>query len=101
MKTLIAEDSLAARKLLETFLLEVGTCDVTVNGREAIDAFLQAIEAGEPARPVTYEFEWTDVWNSLTERVGTEGRSRSLRSFWGDTPMPPPGNIRRDYSFLA
>jgi hypothetical protein len=32
-----------------------------------------AIEADEPAGPVGYEFEWTDVWNSLTERVGAEG----------------------------
>ena len=38
-----------------------------------LKAMASAIEAGEPARPVTYEFEWTDVWNSLTERVGTEG----------------------------
>ncbi len=65
MKSLIAEDSLAARKLLETFLLEVGTCDVTVNGREAIDAFLQAIEAGEP-----YDLVCLDIM--MPEKTGHE-----------------------------
>jgi len=38
-----------------------------------LKAMASAIEAGEPAGPVTYQFEWTDVWNSLTERVGAEG----------------------------
>jgi len=38
-----------------------------------LKAMASAIEADEPAGPVGYEFEWTDVWNSLTERVGAEG----------------------------
>lgn len=48
MKILIAEDDLASRKFLFKFLSGFGECDLTVDGLEALDAFLMAIQDGEP-----------------------------------------------------
>lgn len=48
MRILIAEDDFASRKVLLKFLSEYGECDVTVDGMEAIDAFLMALEEGQP-----------------------------------------------------
>ena len=48
MKILIAEDDFASRKFMLRFLSKYGECDVTVDGMEAVDAFLMAMEDGEP-----------------------------------------------------
>lgn len=48
MKILIAEDDLSSRKFLHKFLASYGNCDLTVDGLEALDAFLMAEEDGEP-----------------------------------------------------
>ena len=47
MKILIAEDDFASRKFMLRFLQKYGECDITVDGMEAVDAFLIALEAGE------------------------------------------------------
>lgn len=48
MKILLAEDDFATRKFMNDFLSKYGECDVTVDGMEAVDAFMMALEAGEP-----------------------------------------------------
>ena len=48
MRILIAEDDIASRKVILKFLSEYGECDVTVDGMEAIDAFMMALEDGDP-----------------------------------------------------
>lgn len=48
MRILIAEDDFASRKVLLKFLSVYGECDVTVDGMEAIDAFLMALEEDAP-----------------------------------------------------
>ena len=48
MKMLVAEDDFATRKLMVSFLSKYGECDVTVDGMEAVDAFMMALEDGEP-----------------------------------------------------
>lgn len=47
MKILIAEDDFASRKFMLRFLPKFGECDVTVDGMEAVDAFMMALEANE------------------------------------------------------
>ena len=47
MRILIAEDDFASRKFMLRFLSQYGECDVTVDGMEAVDAFLMALEADE------------------------------------------------------
>lgn len=71
-----AEDSGVGVQQLKEFQNWLAAGRVDAKREDAVamlKAMASAIEAGEPARPVTYEFEWTDVWNSLTERVETEG----------------------------
>lgn len=48
MKILIAEDDLASRMFMKKYLGSFGTCDVAVNGIEAIDSATEAIMKNEP-----------------------------------------------------
>lgn len=48
MKTLIVEDDFVSRRILQSILSPYGTCDIAVNGREALMAFLMAWDEGEP-----------------------------------------------------
>lgn len=48
MKILIVEDDFASRKFILNFLKDYGDCDVTVDGMEAIDAFMMALEDEVP-----------------------------------------------------
>ena len=48
MKVLIAEDDFASRKFMLRFFEKYGECDVTVDGKEAVEAYRMAIECGEP-----------------------------------------------------
>jgi two-component system chemotaxis response regulator CheY len=42
MKCLVAEDDATNRKLLQTFLLQYGQCDIAVDGEEAVNAVRRA-----------------------------------------------------------
>lgn len=48
MKILLAEDDFASRKFMANYLEKYGECDITVDGEEAVDAFLMALEDNEP-----------------------------------------------------
>lgn len=48
MKILLAEDDFATRKFMAEFLSKYGECDVTVDGMEAVDAFMMALEDEAP-----------------------------------------------------
>ncbi len=48
MKILLAVDDFATRKFMVSFLSKYGECDVTVDGMEAVDAFMMALEDDEP-----------------------------------------------------
>ena len=48
MRILIAEDDLASRKYLNKILSQYGDCDLTVNGIEAVEAFLTSWDLGDP-----------------------------------------------------
>ncbi len=48
MKILLAEDDFVTRKFMADFLSKYGECDVTVDGMEAVDAYMMALEDGEP-----------------------------------------------------
>lgn len=48
MKILIAEDDMASRRFMFKLLSSYGECDLTVDGIEAIDAFLLALNEGAP-----------------------------------------------------
>lgn len=44
MRILIVEDDLASRKFLYKFLSKYGDCDITVDGMEAIEAFIMSVD---------------------------------------------------------
>ncbi len=48
MRTLLAEDDFASRKFMEKYLSQYGECDVTVDGEEAVNAYMIAMEDGNP-----------------------------------------------------
>ena len=48
MRILLAEDDFVTRKFMTGFLSKYGECDVTVDGMEAVDAFMMALEEGNP-----------------------------------------------------
>lgn len=48
MKTLLAEDDFASRKFMDKHLSQYGECDVTVDGEEAVGAFMMALEDEQP-----------------------------------------------------
>ncbi|WP_031481965.1 response regulator [Maridesulfovibrio frigidus] len=48
MRALIAEDEFVGRKLMSTFLSPLFEIDITVNGKEALEAFKIAFEEGKP-----------------------------------------------------
>ena len=48
MRILLAEDDFVTRKFMVNFLSKYGECDVTVDGMEAVDAFMMALEDDEP-----------------------------------------------------
>ncbi len=48
MRTLIVDDDLVARKLMQKFLSQYGETEVAVDGLEALDLFLTALQSGKP-----------------------------------------------------
>ena len=48
MRILIAEDDFVCRKFLYKFLSTYGDCDITIDGIEAIDAYMMALEEERP-----------------------------------------------------
>jgi two-component system, chemotaxis family, chemotaxis protein CheY len=48
MKILIAEDDPATQKLMQRYLSSQGTCTLAVNGQEAVDAFMEALNQKKP-----------------------------------------------------
>ncbi|MBP2646220.1 MAG: hisitidine kinase [Firmicutes bacterium] len=48
MRILIAEDDFSSRKFLYKILSHYGECDLTVDGLEALDAFLLALKEKKP-----------------------------------------------------
>lgn len=48
MKILVVEDDFASRKFMINYMKKYGECDGTVDGAEAVEAYMMAVEAEEP-----------------------------------------------------
>ena len=57
MKTLIAEDDLTSRLLLEGFVKSYGPCQIALNGKEAVEAVRVALKAGEYYQLICLDIE--------------------------------------------
>ncbi len=73
MKILIVEDDFTIRKLMQVYLKAHADCDIAVNGKEAVQAFCDALDAGQP-----YDLVCLDV--SMPEMDGQEAL-REIRTF--------------------
>ncbi len=78
MRILLAEDDFVTRKFMNNFLSKYGECDVTVDGKEAVEAFEMAIEEGEPydlvcldiMMPVMDGYQALQGMRDIEERLG-------------------------------
>ncbi|OFX18717.1 MAG: hypothetical protein A2V77_01205 [Anaeromyxobacter sp. RBG_16_69_14] len=61
LHTLIAEDELTSRKVLNAFLAPLGTCDIATNGREAVETFAAAMKRATPYDLVCLDITMPDM----------------------------------------
>ena len=81
MKILLAEDDFITRKFMSSFLSKYGECDVTVDGMEAVDAFMMALESGEP-----YDLVCLDIMMPVMDGYQALVGIRNLEKEQGITP---------------
>ncbi|MBF0582901.1 MAG: response regulator [Magnetococcales bacterium] len=61
MRILIVDDEQFNRLLLQQILKDLGDCDLTVDGREAVEAFILAHEEGNPYHLVLLDIMMPDM----------------------------------------
>ncbi|MDA3845541.1 MAG: response regulator [Vallitaleaceae bacterium] len=61
MRILIAEDEMISRKFIYKFLSKYGECDLTIDGGEAIDAYMLALDEEEPYDLVCLDIMMPDI----------------------------------------
>ncbi len=84
MKILIVEDDYASRKFMMNFMTAYGECDVTVDGMEAVDAFMMALEEDDPydlicldvMMPVMDGYQVLKTIRDMEKQRGIEGDDR-------------------------
>jgi two-component system chemotaxis response regulator CheY len=84
LRTLLAEDDLSCRLLLQTFLSRYGECDVAVNGKEAVDAFRIAMEQGHPYDMVCMDILMPEMsGREAVRRIRAMEETRGIQSTSG------------------
>lgn len=81
MKILIAEDDSVGRKFLLKFLSQYGECDLTIDGLEALDAYLLAYKEKAP-----YDLVCLDIMMPKVDGVRVLKTIRSLEKENGVAP---------------
>ena len=82
MKILLAEDDFVTRKFMVGLLSKYGECDVTVDGMEAVDAFMMALEDGEP-----YDLVCLDIMMPVMDGYEATAVIRGLEREDADIPI--------------
>jgi two-component system, chemotaxis family, chemotaxis protein CheY len=86
MKTLIVEDDFTSRLLLQTLLSPYGECHVAVNGREAVDAFLAAKDAGGK-----YDLICMDI---MMPEMDGQAALKEIRALEETAGILPPAGVK-------
>lgn len=81
MRILLAEDDFVTRKFMMNFLSKYGDCDVTVDGMEAVDAFMIALEEDDP-----YDLVCLDIMMPVMDGYQALIGIRNLEKEKGITP---------------
>jgi two-component system chemotaxis response regulator CheY len=81
MRILIAEDDEVSRKFLFKFLSKYGECDLTVDGLEALDAFLLAVNEENP-----YDLVCLDIMMPKVDGVKVLKSIREIEKQQGISP---------------
>lgn len=81
MKILLAEDDFASRKFMDKYLSRYGECDITVDGVEALEAFIMALEEEDP-----YDLICLDVMMPVMNGYQVLGEIRKIEKMQGIDP---------------
>ena len=86
MKILIAEDDLASRTFLVKLLSPFGECDQTLDGIETVEAFIFALNAGQP-----YDLVCLDI---MMPKVDGRRALQLMREFERQKKLEPEKKAR-------
>ncbi len=84
MRILIVEDDFASRKFMMNFMSAYGDCDGTVDGMEAVEAYMMALEEEQPydlicldvMMPVMDGYQVLNTIRNMEKQRGIEGDDR-------------------------
>jgi two-component system chemotaxis response regulator CheY len=82
LKSLVAEDDLTSRTLLQSFLARYGECDIAVDGQQAVEAVKAARDKNAPYDLVCMDLRMPvmDGQQALREIRRQEATSRSVQT---------------------
>lgn len=86
MRILIAEDDFISRKIILKLLSEYGECDLTVDGLEALDAFLLSIKERRP-----YDLVCLDIMMPKVDGVRV---LKTIRSLEKENVITPENRVK-------
>lgn len=86
MRILLAEDDFVTRKFMMNFLSSYGECDAAVDGMEAVDAYLMALEDREP-----YDLACLDIMMPVMDGYQV---LRSIRDLEADHGIPEEEQVK-------
>lgn len=86
MRILLAEDDFVTRKFMMNFLSSYGECDAAVDGMEAVDAYLMALEDGAP-----YDLACLDIMMPVMDGYQV---LRSIRDLEADHGIPEEEQVK-------
>ncbi len=78
MKVLIVEDDFVSRKFIQKLLSPYAECDIAVNGKEALEAFIREKNEGTP-----YNLICLDLMMPEINGLDTLKQIRKIESDWG------------------
>jgi len=85
VRILIAEDDLASRKVISKFLSNYGECDITIDGMEALEAFMMAWDEGRPYDLICLdimmpELDGIKTWKAIRDIETQKGLKEDKRA---------------------